>query len=356
MSIKVTITCENCGHTTPPGSRAKAEYGMRKHSCATVTERAARAQRRLDRLALSGPEQPCTHSAQHVHGTYVCYVIDQCRCRPCRDANRVYEQNRTRQRAYGKTSYVDAEPARTHIETLMAAGMGLKRIVAVSTISQGLLWKLIYGKRRPDGTRVPSKRIRNTTEQTILAIRPDLAGGARIDSTGTARRIQALVACGWSQSKIAARLGILRSNFTDLAQGRTQVSVAHAKAVAELYDQLWDQAPPHTNQRERIAYSRSVRYAANAGWVVPLAWDEDTIDDPNAAPDLGEQTKVNGRPERFSIEDIDFILDNDPLTLDQLAERLHVGRDTIEHRLARNDRRDLLDRMLRNKTVQEHAA
>jgi len=89
---------------------------------------------------------------------------------------------------------------------------------------------------------------------------------------------------------------------------------------------------------------------------VPLAWDEDTIDNPAATPDLGDVSPLSGRPNKFSVEDIDFILDNDPLTIEQLADRLHVTRDTIEHRLSRADRRDLLARMIRNKTVQENAA
>jgi len=272
--------CDDCGHTTPVTTPALAAYALRRHSCATTRMRAERAQRRLDRLALSGPEQPCTHKTHHQHGTYVCYVIDGCHCRPCRDANRAYEKDLTRRHLYGKVVYVPAAPARAHIVALMAGGMGLKRIVAVSDISQGLLWKLIYGKRRPDGTRTTSQRIRPVTEQTILAITLDLAGGARIDSTGTTRRIQALVAIGWSQSKIAARLGIGRSNFTAIAQGRTQVTTARAKAVADLYDQLWNTAPPQAGHRDKIAYSRSIRYAALARWAVPMAWDDETIDDP----------------------------------------------------------------------------
>jgi hypothetical protein len=271
-----------CGYATKPCSPAAAAYSFGRHSCDTHRERAARGQRRLDRLALSGPEQPCTHPARHVHGTYVAYVADLCRCRPCRDANRAYEAGLTRRAMYGHAAYVDAAPARAHIEALTAAGMGLKRIVAVSDISQGLLWKLIYGKTRPDGTRTPSKRIRAATQTAILAVRLDLADGARVNSVGTARRIQALVAIGWSMSKIAARLGILRSNFTAIAHGRTDVTVAHAKAVADLYDQLWNTAPPHAGHRDKIAYSRSIRYAAKAGWAVPMAWDD--IDDPAARP------------------------------------------------------------------------
>jgi plasmid maintenance system antidote protein VapI len=334
-----------------------AASALRRHSCATVRERAARAQRRLDRLAASGPEQPCHHKTHHPHGNRVRYVIDKCRCRPCRDANSTDNRRRVRDQMYGNPSYVDAGPARAHIEALTAAGMGLKRIVAVSDISQGQLWKLIYGKRRHGGERTPSRRIRPATEARILAITLDLADGARVDSTGTSRRIQALVAVGWSMSKIATRLGIDRGNFTALAQGRTAVTVAHAKAVTTLYDQLWDQVPEHAEWRAYIAYSRSLSYAAKAGWVVPMAWDEDTIDNPDASPDLAGTTGgINGRPNKFEIEDIDFILDNDPLTIEQLADRLHVTRNTIEHRLAQAERRDLLARMIRNKTVQENAA
>ena len=144
--------------------------------------------------------KPCAHKeAQHAHGTYACYVLDFCRCHPCAKANRDYEAERVRQQAYGRwDNYVDAHPAREHIRTLTDQGMGLKRIVAVSDISQGLLWKLVYGKRRTDGTRTPSKRVRKDTLERILAIELDLAAGAAVESTGTARRIQALVALGWS--------------------------------------------------------------------------------------------------------------------------------------------------------------
>jgi DNA-binding CsgD family transcriptional regulator len=359
MSTLVILTCDDCGHSTPATSPAMAAYALRRHSCATVRERAARGQRRLDRLALSGPEQPCQHNDRHPHGDRVRYVIDKCRCRPCRDSANRYERARQRQQMYGHDAYVDAAPARAHIKALMAAGMGLKRIVEVSDISQGLLWKLIYGKTRADGTRAASQRIRPITEQTILAIHLNLAGGARVSGVGTRRRLQALVAIGWSQSKLARRLGMGGRNFGHLIHnlGMTgAVTVAHAKAVTALYDQLWDQAPPRTEWRDHIAYSRSLSYSAKAGWVVPMAWSDDDIDNPNATPDLGEQEQVAHRPQKFSIEDVDFILDNDPLTIDQLADRLHVSRNTIEIRLARTDRRDLLARMLRNKTVQEYAA
>jgi transcriptional regulator with XRE-family HTH domain len=354
VSAKVIASCD-CGYVTKASTPTMAAYSLRKHSCDTQRERIARGQRRLDKLALSGPEQPCQHGDRHPHGDRVRYVIDKCRCRPCRDAASAYQRDLERRHLYGKVTYVNADPARAHVASLQAQGMGWKRIAHAADIDTSVMWKLIYG----DSTRnmAPSKRIRPATETAILSVTLDLAGGAKIDSIGTTRRIQALVAIGWSQSKIAARLGVTPANFLGLAHGRTGVTAGRAKDVADLYDQLWDQTPPRAGQRDKIAYSRSIRYAALAGWVVPMAWDEDTIDNPDASPDVvGISGALTGRPNKFEIEDIDFILDNDPLTIDQLADRLHVGRDTIEHRLARLDRRDLLARMLRNKTVQEYAA
>lgn len=37
------------------------------------------------------------------HGTHACYVQDHCRCDDCTRANRDYERNRIRQKAYGRT-------------------------------------------------------------------------------------------------------------------------------------------------------------------------------------------------------------------------------------------------------------
>lgn len=301
---------------------------------------------------MSGPERPCTHDDRHPHGNRVRYVIDKCRCRPCRDSAAAYTRDLARRHLYGKVTYVNADPARAHVQSLQEQGMGWKRIARQAGIDTSILWKLLYG----DSTRnmSPSKRIRPATEAKILAVTLDLAGGAKIDSTGTARRIQALVAIGWSQSKIAARLGILRSNFTTLAQGGTPVTVARAKAVADLYDQLWDQTPPHIEWRDHIAYSCAINYAVAYNWFVPLAWDDEDIDNPDAQPDLGQDTRVPSGG-RIHLEDVEFLIGTG-LTLSQVTHRLGVKRDAIEHSCARADRRDLLAAMMRNKIVQENAA
>lgn len=110
-------------------------------------------------------------------------------------------------------------------------------------MSTGSVSKLLYGG---PGDWPPSRRIRPQTAAAILAVRPSaqaVAAGALVDSAGTHRRVQALVTNGWSQARLAAQLALTGSNFATMMR-RGQVTAATARAVRELYDQLWDKAPP----------------------------------------------------------------------------------------------------------------
>lgn len=287
MATRFLVGCTDCPFTGKYRTRGLADFAYSRHSCERYLRRLAESTQYVERMnAIDRTPKPCLHKvANHQHGTYACYVLDRCRCLPCATANNTYEVQRVRQQAYGRwNGLADAEPARQHVRSLMAQGMGLKRIGAVSGVAHGVLWKLLYGKPKADGSCMPSRRITPRVEQRLLATRLDLADGAVIDSTGAVRRIQALVALGWSQSKIAARVGILRSNFTDLAQGRTGISVAREKAVRELYAEWSMTLPPQEEWRDKIAANRSRNYAAAHGWQPPLAWDDETIDDPSAVP------------------------------------------------------------------------
>jgi transcriptional regulator with XRE-family HTH domain len=361
MATVHVAECDGCGFRTKPTTAARAAYGLSRHSCDKQRAKVAATARHQARVAsIDRAPKPCQHKqAEHVHGTYAAYVLDLCRCRPCADANRDYERDRTRQQAYGRwAGYIDAEPTRRHVQGLLDGGMGLKRIIAVGGTNSGQLWKLMYGKTRPDGTRVPTKRIRPDVAQRLLAVQLDLADGAKVPSVGTARRVQALVAVGWSMSKIAARLGIARANFTPIAHGTRGVTVKTARDVAALYDELWDVEPPRDNHRDRIAYSRAVNYAAAHGWAPPLAWDEDALDDPQATPDLGESgPKRAGRPIEHLVEDIEWLLTEvDAMaTADHLANRLgYTDRSAIQNALSRAGRQDLLDTLARNAELLGH--
>lgn len=110
------------------------------------------------------------------------------------------------------------------------------------------------------------------------------------DSTGTARRLQALVAIGYSQTALCQRLGLPSSNLALLIHGkRPNVWKKTHDRVDALFAQCWSQ--PILGE----SGDRARRLAAKHGWVVPLAWDD--IDDPAEKPNIeGEKVvKVKGK-------------------------------------------------------------
>ena len=162
---------------------------------------------------------------RYPHGTHAAYSLDRCRCTDCRAAHSAYARARARQI---EPAYVSAGPARSHLAELAAAGIGLKQVAKVSGVSHGALSKLVYGM--PD--RAPSKRIRHSTHEAIMAVSPrDIADGSRVASGPTWVRIREMVAAGVPRVRIAEAIG-----QTGALQLRGQsVTVGHARAIAGLH-------------------------------------------------------------------------------------------------------------------------
>ena len=197
----------------------------------------------------------------------------------------VYERNRRRQQAYGRWQpYIDAEPVRAHVRALMAYGIGWMRIARLAGVPQGTVEKLLYGC--PPRGLAPSKRVRPETADKLLAVRPDpalLADAADTDGTGTRRRLQALVAAGWPQTHLAKQLGMHRANFGKTLHS-ARVLVATERAVRDLYDELWNLDPREHGVATRY-YDQARAIAHTNRWAPVGAWDDDTIDQPDAFPD-----------------------------------------------------------------------
>lgn len=317
-------TCPECGYTTPVTTLGMAESWLRRHSCDQQRERDRRVAAVAARRAESGPVRDCQHPvARHEHGTRLAYITDRCRCRPCRDANAGHQSRIDRLKAYGQWDpLTDAEPVREHVRWLMSQGMGWQRIARTSGVSTGAMTKILYGKRLPDGTRrAPTQRVRHETAALILAVQPDLdllGRKACIDGTGTRRRLQALIAAGWSQEKLARMLGMTGSNFGRVVRSDDHVHAATARAVRDLYERLWDTPPPLGRKGDRIAASRAMNLARRRGYLPALAWDDDSIDDPGAwGNEADEDTGVDPiAVERFIAGDIDWRA----LTVDERLE------------------------------------
>jgi transcriptional regulator with XRE-family HTH domain len=269
------------------------------------------------------------------HGTRACYVHgpepgqrNGCRCAPCTEANRAAHSRESRLKAYGRWQpFVDAAPAREHVLTLRAQGMGRRRLAELSGVSPGALSKLLNGK----GSRPPSRQLRAETAAAILAVsaRDGLAPSAIVDATATHRRLQALMACGWSGANLAGRLGMSAANFRSLLR-QSRVTAARDREVAALYDQLWDVPPPEGTHREKIAASRACSLARSHGWPVPAAWDDETIGDPAASPAEGWQ-----RPDRITRRTADLVAEASEMAAwgwsrTDAADRLGVTRAALD--------------------------
>ena len=98
-----------------------------------------------------------------------------------------------------------------------------------------------------------------------------------VPAIGTHRRIQALAWMGWNRAVLCRLLGVERTYLNSLTD-RGAVQAPTAAMVADLYDQLWDKPCRMPGASSYAAW------AAKAGNQPPLAWDDHTIDDPDAMP------------------------------------------------------------------------
>lgn len=270
------------------------------------------------------------------HGTYARYHQgpDQhnqpggCRCRPCRNANTTYARRRRRRIAYGQWPHLtDPTPARNHIATLHKAGTTLKTIAETTGLSTQTIWHIHSGRR---------KAITPHAAAAILAIQPPRT------QTGIRRRAQALARLGYTYPHQAQLLGIPHHTYKSIITGNTKTWPAHkTNAQTALFDRLaW--APLPTGW---IA-ERCRRDAARKGFPPPAAWDDDTIDDPAAVPDLGapQDNDIDDHAAPHGITTTNLTraqkkvafaqLDAAGLTANQIAAQLGLSQRSIQRRRA----------------------
>lgn len=162
------------------------------------------------------------------------------------------------------------------------------------------------------------------------------------DATGTVRRLQALAAAGVPLPVIAARLGVT-NQAVDHARARRNghlVRVDVAQRVREAYDELWNYPTP----------SRKTRTCAlRRGWLPPMAWDDGTIDDPDAEPyreryvhaaergidEVAVAEAVAGRPVRLTPAEraeVVLLLTARGYSAAEIADRLGTTQRTVTRR------------------------
>lgn len=135
------------------------------------------------------------------HGSRATYQAG-CRCLPCRSANAGYEAHRARMKAEGLAlGYVDPTEARAHLASLKAKGIGHRQAARLADLSPATIRAIRDGK---------VDVIRPATATAILAIRPVLAHGVRVNAYRTRHLLFALLREGFSRQDLAHRLGLRR--------------------------------------------------------------------------------------------------------------------------------------------------
>lgn len=277
----------------------------------------------------------CPHGGKHQHGTPAGYSEDGCRCDDCTDAKSAYWARMSKLKAYGRwvAKHVDPAGAREHLAKLRAAGLGIRTIEKHTGVDDSTLRALAAGQYR---------RIDASTAERLLAMPLDttVAAGAVVDGTGSRRRLQALIAIGWSESKLAAQLGLTTFSVHWLFEGNNTTRET-ADSIRDLYERVWDTPPPQDTTGDKAAATRSINRAARNDWPPPLAWDDDTIDDPATEPH--EARRNEKRKQRVTadvLEDLDW-LRRTGAHPDTAAERVGMTRRTLEREAHRAGMHDL---------------
>ncbi len=269
-------------------------------------------------------------------------VNHRCRCLPCRAASAEYGRSRARLRAYGRLEeLVPVETLAAHLAWLSTQTVGWERAAALAGVGRTTIEQILY----------PSTPRRGTTPRVaaaVLAVLPtldDLADAAPTPAAGTQRRLQALMVLGWSLTHIqrACALSALGRVLT-----RDLVTARVARSVRDFYDAHW-QAPPAAGPREQSAIDRTRARAERAGWLPPLAWDDDTIDDPDLLAPAAARRPVRSW-QRIYVDDVGELA-TQGATWVELEHRVGACRNSIEVALTRAGRAELIGRITSNRWV-----
>ena len=188
--------------------------------------------------------------------------------------NKAWEVQYARDRAQGRHRYVDANPTRAKLQRFVDANVPYRAISRACGLSDTAVGNIVDG-RNTHVQRATAERIDALTLGAIY----DQARGT-VPSIGAQRRVQALMTLGWTKQELEAA-GIPSTQL--VTRPRSQVSVEGWRQVKDVYEELSMTRGPSELTRSR---------AIARGYPPPLAWDEDTLDDPRATPHQSTGTGI----------------------------------------------------------------
>lgn len=200
------------------------------------------------------------------HGTANRYSYG-CRCKPCTRAATRADAERKLARLSGRPRQIPADPAAEHARALLTRGLTLAQIGRESGLQASTIRRLVHGQK------------------TILAVNAAKVLGVPLNvrvslgdvpAVAATRRVRALYALGHLNWVIAQEAGVSRDTVCSLASGQwATLKVAADDGIRAAYDRL---------SMTTGTSAKTKKLAEQNGWAPPLAWDDETIDDPKAVP------------------------------------------------------------------------
>lgn len=195
------------------------------------------------------------------HGTYTRYKRGGCRCDDCRAAARRYEKRRLVKKARGLTPYVDASPAREHLEWLNSpAAIRIASHHARTCLDAWWFTSAArqLGLTKPQLERIADgdiRRVRAKTARAILSLTTDTAwSGTTVPAGPVLAMVDQLVAAGWTKGSIGQEMRRRSGEEPgrpglQIARGGGRVRKVHADAIAQLLAEGAE--PPARPRRDR---------------------------------------------------------------------------------------------------------
>ncbi|MFE0699156.1 hypothetical protein [Streptomyces sp. NPDC058872] len=257
------------------------------------------------------------------HGSPTWVFTKRCSCKKCRAVKNAYQRQVYRRRGYGTWQpYIDATPARQHLLMLHRAGISYSQIGRQSGLHENHVRRIAKGR---------SKQVRPATEQAILALTVEGMQRKVLPVTGSARRLQALVAIGWPFSTLATYVGMDPRSVCRITYQRF-IFKSTADSIAATYEQLKAQTP-EDHGVSRVGAQKSRALAERRGWRDPLWWDDmGHIDDPAFDPAQAEQPLNFHEQAKLRATEI-LHLASYGATPEEIADRLGLKRQYVVERL-----------------------
>lgn len=214
------------------------------------------------------------------HGTRACYQANKCRRPECVLANARYRKAWSLRGG----DLVDAQPVRAKLLELLET-VPLRTLARRLDCNESLLRQRVYGYKNHK----KPKKVKAEFVEAVLNLRlwplPGPYGG--VLAVGSLRRIEALEAQGLTQNEIALGCGIGKRTVGRIVSGVQVVNVRVHEAIRAYYETNWSRPV--------------VRYRSNFRWLVPgFAWEEGSIDDPDAEPQWGIAKRTLATLGRFA--------------------------------------------------------